>query len=142
MKYEKGKEKTGGRAKGTPNKSNAKIREAFQLLIEGNLDKMEDWIAAIAKKDPKGAMDLIVKLSEFYLPKLSRTEVKGEIEQKVKLGYHKDFSEGLEALKRNVPFKDIGTPSDISNILLFLASEKAKYITGVSIPVDGGSYLI
>jgi len=31
---------------------------------------------------------------------------------------------------------------DISNALLFLASDEARYITGVSLPVDAGYALI
>ncbi len=33
------------------------------------------------------------------------------------------------------------TPEDISNAVLFLASDEARYITGVTLPVDGGSCL-
>lgn len=29
-------------------------------------------------------------------------------------------------------------PIDISNTVLFLASDEARYITGVALPVDGG----
>ncbi len=31
-----------------------------------------------------------------------------------------------------------GTPADVSNVLLFLASPMAAFITGVVLPVDGG----
>ncbi|GGJ60467.1 hypothetical protein GCM10010121_083840 [Streptomyces brasiliensis] len=33
-------------------------------------------------------------------------------------------------------------PSDITHAVLFLASDEAKYITGVPLPVDGGNSLI
>jgi NAD(P)-dependent dehydrogenase (short-subunit alcohol dehydrogenase family) len=33
-------------------------------------------------------------------------------------------------------------PSDIGNAALFLASEAATYITGVTLPVDGGWLLV
>ena len=33
------------------------------------------------------------------------------------------------------------TPADISNVVLFLASDEARYITGVTLPVDAGSLL-
>jgi len=33
--------------------------------------------------------------------------------------------------------KRIATPDEIAHAILFLASEKASYITGVTLPVDG-----
>ncbi len=33
------------------------------------------------------------------------------------------------------------TPEDITNAVLFLASDEARYITGVALPVDPGSCL-
>ncbi len=32
-------------------------------------------------------------------------------------------------------------PIDISNAVLFLASDEARYITGITLPVDAGSLL-
>lgn len=37
-----------------------------------------------------------------------------------------------------IPLKQFGEPEDISNLVLFLASDLAKYITGTVIQVDGG----
>jgi 3-oxoacyl-[acyl-carrier protein] reductase len=37
--------------------------------------------------------------------------------------------------------KRLGTPKDIGNASLFLASEDSSYITGNSITVDGGQVL-
>src|ERR1700719_4665523 len=42
---------------------------------------------------------------------------------------------GMQALKR------IGKPEDIAHVVAFLASDAARWITGASIPVDGGSKL-
>ena len=44
----------------------------------------------------------------------------------------------LERVKLKIPCGRIGKPQDISNCIIFLCSEKASYINGVSIPIDGG----
>jgi 3-oxoacyl-[acyl-carrier protein] reductase len=47
----------------------------------------------------------------------------------------RDLVLGMQALKR------IGKPEDIADVVAFLASDGARWITGASIPVDGGSKL-
>ena len=66
-----------GRKPGTKNKTTKHIREAYQKLTEDNLDNMSIWISQIASEDPAKAMDTMIKLSEYILPKLARTEMTG-----------------------------------------------------------------
>jgi NAD(P)-dependent dehydrogenase (short-subunit alcohol dehydrogenase family) len=47
----------------------------------------------------------------------------------------REFTLGMQALKR------IGKPEDVADVVAFLASDAARWITGASIPVDGGSKL-
>jgi 3-oxoacyl-[acyl-carrier protein] reductase len=47
----------------------------------------------------------------------------------------REITLGMQALKR------IGKPEDVADVVAFLASDKARWITGASIPVDGGSKL-
>ncbi len=47
----------------------------------------------------------------------------------------REIAMGLQALKR------IGKPEDIADVVAFLASDAARWITGASIAVDGGSKL-
>lgn len=51
----------------------------------------------------------------------------------------KDFSiDELEQIKSEIPLNKIGEPEDVSNVVLFLASSKSKYITGQVISPNGG----
>jgi len=47
-------------------------------------------------------------------------------------------ADALEALRQKPPLKRIGTPEDVANLYLFLASDEASYISGEVIRIDGG----
>lgn len=47
-------------------------------------------------------------------------------------------SSDIEELKNQTPLGKIGTPSDIANAVAFLASDKASFITGQILGVNGG----
>jgi NAD(P)-dependent dehydrogenase (short-subunit alcohol dehydrogenase family) len=47
----------------------------------------------------------------------------------------REIALGMQALKR------IGKPEDVADVIAFVASDAARWITGASIPVDGGSKL-
>lgn len=44
----------------------------------------------------------------------------------------------IAARAKEVPLGRIGTPEELANLVVFLASERASFITGCTIPVDGG----
>ena len=46
-----------------------------------------------------------------------------------------------EAVLSQIPLKRVGAPKDIAETVAFLASEKAAYITGQVISVDGGMHM-
>lgn len=50
-------------------------------------------------------------------------------------GTIKDFYDKLE---KDIPMKRLGTPEEFAQVVSFLASQGAGYITGVSLQVDGG----
>jgi 3-oxoacyl-[acyl-carrier protein] reductase len=42
---------------------------------------------------------------------------------------------------RSIPFGRLGHPEEVANVVLFLASPLASWITGQTIVVDGGQLL-
>lgn len=44
----------------------------------------------------------------------------------------------LESVEKEIPLKRLGNPEDIAGMTVFLASDKADYITGQVFQVDGG----
>ena len=44
----------------------------------------------------------------------------------------------LEDFRDSIPFKRIGSPEEVAELILFLASSKSNYITGQTIVIDGG----
>jgi len=47
----------------------------------------------------------------------------------------------VELAMNEIVLKRVGSPEDVANVVAFLASEKARHITGEVIKVDGGQYI-
>ncbi len=50
----------------------------------------------------------------------------------------KTYDKVLAELVATIPIRRCGTPEEVANLAIFLASERAAYITGATIQVDGG----
>jgi 3-oxoacyl-[acyl-carrier protein] reductase len=43
-----------------------------------------------------------------------------------------------QMIEKNVPLRRFGNPDEVANLVLFISSDKAAFITGACITIDGG----
>lgn len=51
------------------------MKEAFAWLVRKKLDKLSLWIDQAAEKDPAKAVNLVIKLAQYVIPKLSNEHI-------------------------------------------------------------------
>lgn len=64
--------KTGGRTKGTANKTTAETKELLQKIVSNELDKISDLLEQL---EPKERVDAIIKLLPYIVPKQSEIKI-------------------------------------------------------------------
>ena len=83
MPFKPGNKLSTGRPKGAINRSTEMMKLNVARATNRVLDDLPQLMEEMVKKDPKGAVDVALKLLEFHLPKQARIEMRGEIEQKI-----------------------------------------------------------
>jgi len=98
--------------------------------------------STLAYASTKGAIEILVKNWAAILgPRGIRVNavapgvIDTDMSNFTKTEAGREVALGMQALKR------IGKPEDVADVVAFLASDAARWITGASIPVDGGSKL-
>jgi 3-oxoacyl-[acyl-carrier protein] reductase len=72
------------------------------------------------------------------LPGFTRTERLVHLAERNAEARGSTVEEAYEAWNREIPMGRLGEPRELAAMVAFLASERAAYVTGTSIPVDGG----
>lgn len=88
----------------------------------------------------KGAVTQITKSASLALaPHNIRVNAvgPGSIDTAMMAGVNSDAA-AMEKVMARTPMKRVGSPKEIADVVAFLASDKASYITGETINVDGG----
>ena len=83
MPFQKGHKLAKGRPVGALNRSTEQMKLNIARATNRVLDDLPSIMEKLIKEDPRSAVDLSIKLLEFNLPKLSRTEMRAEIEQRI-----------------------------------------------------------
>ena len=83
MGFQKGNKLSSGRPKGAINRSTEMMKLTIARAVDNTLNTLSADLEKIRKEDPERAIELALKLMEFTIPKLSRTELRGEIEQRI-----------------------------------------------------------
>lgn len=112
------------------------VKQPIENLILSNT--FRPAIAGFSKSLSKelGAHGILVNT---ICPGYTRTDRLEELaESRVKaLGITKD--QYYESLAKNVPIGRVGEPEEFANVAAFLCSERASYVSGIALAVDGGS---
>ena len=54
------------------------------------------------------------------------------------LGEGEQRAEMIKAISQQIPLGEMGSPLEVANAALYLASEESRYVTGIELHVDGG----
>ena len=118
------------------------LREGSSVILVSSLGAHAAVGTLSAYAATKGAIDTLVKYFAAALgPRGIRVNavapgvIDTDMSNFTKTEAGRDVTLGMQALKR------IGRPEDVADVVAFLASDAARWITGASIPVDGGSKL-
>ena len=102
----------------------------------------QDTPSILAYASTKGALETLVKNwaailgpSGIRVNAIAPGIIDTDMSNFTKTEAGREVALGMQALKR------LGKPEDVADVVAFLASAGARWITGASVPVDGGSKL-
>lgn len=83
MPFQKGHKLAKGRPVGAINRSTEQMKLSIARATNSVLDDLPKLLNEMKEKDPRSAIDLVIKLLEYNLPKQSRVEMRAEIDQRI-----------------------------------------------------------
>lgn len=135
------------------------LRETYPYLQESS----EGSVVAITSRTVREAADglvlsnavrrsvvgLVKTLSREFAPEVrvntvlpgahETGRIKDLIEAAVERGEFDNYEDGYADWADDIPLDRIGQPRELGDVVTFLTSERASYVTGAALPVDGGS---
>ena len=93
MPFKKGNKEGNGRPKGAENKHTKEAREIFIETLEGQVPNIEDAFKKVLKESPSKYLELFAKYAQYFVPKKTENEVKGELTTNF------DFNDAIKRLR-------------------------------------------
>jgi glucose 1-dehydrogenase len=118
-------------------------RAAGKIVCMSSVHEVIPWGGHVNYASSKGGvMQLMKSMAQELAPKKIRVNsvAPGAIKTPINRSAW-DTPEALDKLLTLIPYERIGEPDDIANTVVWLASDKADYLTGATIFVDGGMTL-
>ena len=117
------------------------LRGAGVVIFISSIAARLAFVGASAYCASKGAIGALVPaLAGELAPEGVRVNAiaPGEIDTPMTAGYYVEDPNYLPAVIAQTPARRVGTPKDIADSAVFLASDAASFIHGVTLVVDGG----
>ncbi|HEV3100849.1 MAG TPA: SDR family NAD(P)-dependent oxidoreductase [Candidatus Dormibacteraeota bacterium] len=116
-------------------------RPGGRVVVTGSLASIHGMDLRVAYAATKaGISGLVRSLAIEWGPKGVTVNAVGPgiIKTPLTKAYMEQFPDKVKASIANTPLGRLGEPEDVADVVAFLASEKARFITGQTIYVDGG----
>ncbi|MFQ5603034.1 MAG: SDR family oxidoreductase [bacterium] len=118
------------------NVTSVSVKQPIDELLLSNSLRLSviGWAKTLSNQVAKDGI-----LINNVCPGWTRTERVAELIQALAASQGKTPEEIDHSITSNIPIARMGKPEELANLVVFLASERASYLTGTSIQVDGGS---
>jgi NAD(P)-dependent dehydrogenase (short-subunit alcohol dehydrogenase family) len=134
------------------------VREAYPHLAESDAgsitcitstsvrETIDDLLLSNAVR--RGVIGLVKSVSREFAPEVranavlpgahETARIEELIEAAIDRGEFADYEAGLADWASEIPLARTGGPRELGDTVAFLASERASFVNGVALPVDGG----
>jgi NAD(P)-dependent dehydrogenase (short-subunit alcohol dehydrogenase family) len=116
-------------------------RPGGRVVVTGSLAAIHGMNLRVAYSATKaGISGLVRSLAVEWGPRGVTVNAVGPgiIKTPLTIAYMEQFPERVEATIEHTPLRRLGEPEDVADVVAFLASDSARFITGQTIFVDGG----